>query len=117
MKTLKVRLFSYKRTVSTLVLINILMIGSVFLFSKYLPPEVPLFFGRPSGAEQLVQSLYLVIPPTLVLALFALSTGVSQLLADNFIDSMILGILTVTTLLSTLALINIYHLVAVIPFL
>jgi hypothetical protein len=64
-----------------------------------------------------VQSVYLVIPPALVLALLIVCTAISEFLSDGFIDNMILGIVTVTTLLSTLAIINIYHLVAVIPFL
>lgn len=117
MKKISVRLVSHKKSVVTIFVVNVTMILTVFLFSRYLPPEVPLFFGKPSGASQLVSSSSLVIPPLLVIGLTAMCTGISQLLKDEFIDNMIVGILTVVTLLSTLAIVNIYHLVAVIPFL
>ena len=45
-------------------------VGVALLFGKQLPPQIPLFYSRPWGEEQLAPPIRLLIP-----VLFALATG------------------------------------------
>lgn len=83
----------------------------VFYLSK-IPPEVPLFYSRIWGAEQLAPKGYLLLLPvgTFLLGIVNVTLGVASYHRDKLISYMLgLGICLVT-LLSVLSVINIIHL-------
>jgi hypothetical protein len=45
-------------------------LGLILLFWKKLPPEVPLFYSRPWGKEQLASPWFLFLLPGLTLVIF-----------------------------------------------
>ena len=68
-----------------LTLAPIFLVGQflvLFSFWQYLPPEVPLFYSRPWGKEQLVSPLALFILPllslTIILINFLLNTMIAK---------------------------------------
>ena len=56
--------------------IQILIIVSVW---RFLPPEIPLFYSRPWGKDQLVNYPGIVILPVICLIVFFANTVVAQL--------------------------------------
>jgi hypothetical protein len=48
----------------------IAQLGLILFFWKKLPPEVPLFYSRPWGKEQLVNPRFLFLLPGLTLVIF-----------------------------------------------
>lgn len=90
---------------------NLLVIGFVFLVMDRLPPEVPLFYGKPRGEEQLVGRVMLVLPPA-VSMLIALSNAIIiRLTKDVFLKNVLLGLAVTATLLSTITVFKIINLV------
>ena len=45
--------------------VNLLIILSAILAQRFLPPEVPLFYGLAEGEEQLAPRLFLLLPSLL----------------------------------------------------
>ena len=65
----------FKNFVVASIFINILLIILVLFAQTWLPPEIPLFYGKPQGKEQLTSSLVLVLPS--IASLFILITNIS----------------------------------------
>jgi len=86
----------------------------IILFSlSFLPPQVPLFYSRPWGGEQLVHPLYLFIIPLANLLVLILNSVLISFIPKK--DSLIRQILTIGVLifnsLSLITLIQIIRLV------
>lgn len=54
-------------------------IGLIAFFWRFLPPQVPLFFSRPWGEEQLVPRLGLLLFPSACLLVFLLNSTIAGL--------------------------------------
>ena len=83
----------------------------VFYLPK-IPPEIPLFYGRSWGADQIAHKSYLLLLPagTFLLGLVNLTLGIASYHKDKLISYMLgLGI-CIITLLSFLTVFNIIHL-------
>ncbi len=94
------------------ILVNALAILVVYIMSHLiLPPSVPLFYGKPYGAEQLASALHLVIPPLAAIVLSAVNVVVSRVAKDEFINNVLFGAIAVVTLLSLITIVKIIFLV------
>lgn len=51
-----------KRVIIMSFVLNLIVIASGLLSQFILPPEIPLLFGLPQTSEQLVPSIYILIP-------------------------------------------------------
>ena len=88
-------------------------VGLLALYWKYLPPEVPLFYSRPWGEDQLVSPYFLWMIPLLNLVSgvglgFAASNLGSE---DKVLPAIILVSSMIVQLILTLGLIRIVMLV------
>ena len=84
-----------------------------YVWYKYsdLPPEVPLFYSRPWGAEQLVSSSLILLLP--VSSLIVMLTN--NLMAVFFLHSLLSRLLIITSLVfSALSLIAIFHSISLV---
>lgn len=65
--------------------LNLLTVISILVLKGFLPPVVPLMYGRPAGAEQLTQTLFLLIVPGVSLLLSGVNVFISSSSKDDFI--------------------------------
>lgn len=79
-----------------------------------LPPEVPLFYGKPTGEEQLVPTLGLLIAPGVSLLIVILNTIFVGLTKDVFlkkaliISSLFVSVLTTITVIKIIFLVGFF---------
>lgn len=90
---------------------NTITIVFIFTFQSFLPPVVPLFYGFPKGQDQLVNSIFLVIPPlsSIIIAIF--STMLTAIIKDDFLKKILLSTSVVITVLSFVTVFKIFILV------
>lgn len=92
-------------------ILNLAVAGSILILQNSLPPEVPLFYGMPSGREQLADQIYLLIPPAAALLIIATSAVLSSSTRDSYLQTIFSGLTLVVTLLSTITVVKIMLLV------
>lgn len=73
---------------SSLVL-NAVMVVAILLLGRYLPPEVPLFYGLAQGEEQLVHQWVLIIPSLVSLFIILLNSSLSLLIKNDFLKQVL----------------------------
>lgn len=65
--------------------------GLLGIFFAKLPPQVPLWYSRPWGEEQLASPVFLVLVPTIILVLGGISEAVRRKLADKVLGTLLIG--------------------------
>ncbi len=108
---IRARVVAYKRSVIVVLVLQLLTLIFVFWAQNYLPPMIPLLYGQPSGAEQLVTKRTLFALPLLTLSLFIASTFIMEWIKDRFIDQILIGTSFIISLLSLFAAYKIIFLV------
>ena len=94
-----------------LLLVNLLAVLLILVLKNLLPPIIPLFYGRPYGAEQLAAQGSLVIPPLVAFAVCVVNIAISLSVSDEFLDKVLFGGMFVSTLLSLVTVAKIIFLV------
>jgi uncharacterized Tic20 family protein len=73
------------------------MVTIVLLIQRWLPPQVPLFYGKPSGEEQLTSSLVLTLPSIVSLLILLINVSFAAVLKDEFLrKTLVLAAIAVT---------------------
>ncbi len=85
----------------------------ILITLKNLPPVVPLFYGLPSGADQLVPTLMLFIVPGFGLFITAVNILLAQILKDPFFKK---TLVVSTTFISFLGAITIVKIISLVGF-
>lgn len=89
-----VKLFSrlhYPKLIGLALAVDVVGIGIViFLSSKYLPPQLPLFYGRSRGEEQLAAPILLIVPLLVSLVIVFLNSIASIFLSGEFIKKVLI---------------------------
>lgn len=113
----KVGLFWQERTNSRIFRWNLLVIGIEFFYAWYkygdLPPQIPLFYSRPWGEEQLAGSLNIFLLPIFSLVFLL----INNLLAVFFLKSISLlsRLLVILSLIfSIFSLVAVYHSISLV---
>jgi len=91
--------------------ISLFTIAIVALLSSFLPPEVPLFYGKPVGGGQLTKTLGLMIAPVSSLAILAVNCAIAILTKEIFTKKMLIFAAFAACLLSTITTFKIIFLV------
>lgn len=108
---IRARVIAYKRTVIVVLVLQLATLAFVFWAQSHLPPMIPLLYGKPNGAEQLVTKGTLFVLPALTLSLFAFGTIIMESIKDRFIDQILIGTSFIVSLLSLFATYKIVFLV------
>jgi hypothetical protein len=88
---------------------------SILIFKNFLPPVVPLFYGRPVGQSQLVGFWGLLIAPAVALAITLINLFIAKHVQDNFlkrvlvISSFFISLLTAITFFRIIFLVGFFN--------
>jgi len=69
--------------------LNLVLVGLIFLLKNNLPPEIPLYYGKPQGEDQLASTMALIIPPSLALVILILNSVVAYFSKEEFIKKIL----------------------------
>ncbi len=73
----------FKNYVFSAIGANLVILAVVALSLKYLPPQVPLFYGLPQSEDQLVPSWALIVPPAVSILIILANVSFSLLVFKN----------------------------------
>jgi hypothetical protein len=86
-------------------------LGSIVIFWKQLPPQVPLLYSRAWGVDQLVSPVWLFILPAICLGVGTLAYFITRLFQDKvLLVTSIISLITIQSIV-VLALLRIIVLV------
>lgn len=93
--------------------LDILTIVGILAIKSYLPPVIPLYYGKPSGTGQLAATNFIFIIPAIAIFISLLNLFISSSTKDEFIKK----ILAVTSLIvSLMATITVTKIVLLVGF-
>jgi|GEM_PF-1279797 len=98
--------------VKSVFVLNILTISIIFLAKRFLPLEIPLFYGLAEGEEQLASSLFLALPSAISLIIILINCIIAKAISDDFTKKALIAALAPTTFFSIVTTIKIFTLVA-----
>lgn len=101
----------FRDYVAIAVIINIILIGITLVLHRFLPPEVPLFYGMPEGNEQLASSWLISIPSLVSLFIILLNLLLASFIEDDFQKRVIILGGIIATFFSAITTIQIVFLV------
>jgi len=84
---------------------------SIILLRDFLPPLVPLFYGRPAGEAQLTGTFGLLIAPGVSFLITVINLGISLLVENNFLKRILAISTIVISVLTTITVAKIIFLV------
>lgn len=93
--------------------LNLILSVLIFTLKGFLPPVVPLFYGLPVGADQLVPSLALVIAPVTGLIITLINIFIVNLTRDNLLKK---ALIISGTFVSTLLAITVVKIILLVGF-
>ncbi len=93
-------------------ILNLVIAVLVLVLRGMLPPVVPLFYGLPTGEEQLVSNYFLTIPSLIALFLTTINAFITKFFKDTFTHKVLIGLTVAITLLASITTIKIFFLVA-----
>jgi len=91
--------------------LNLIMIIIGLLAQFILPPEIPLLFGLPQTAEQLIPSVYIILPSIIALVISFLNSLIAINLDGQYIKKTLAFSTVLISILSTIATLKIIFLV------
>jgi hypothetical protein len=95
-------------------IINVIGAFIPLVCKSFLPPVAPLFYGRPSGPEQLIVTLGLTIAPLFSLGITIINLFLNIWIKDQFIKKVLavsalgISILTIITVVKIVLLIGFF---------
>lgn len=90
---------------------NVLTGVGILVARGYLPPVVPLLYGRPLGESQLVPTLGLVIAPAVALGISVLNIFLSVFIQESLTKKILIISGFLVSILSTITILKIILLV------
>lgn len=91
--------------------VNFVVILFVLGVQRWLPPQVPLFYGMAEGEGQLARSIYLFTPAIAAITVTVVNIFISLAVKDTFIKKTLIVAGLAATFLATITVIKIVFLV------
>ena len=91
--------------------VNLLLIVFVLAIQRWLPPQVPLFYGMAEGEGQLSRSIFLPIPALAAIGVTIVNIFISLGVKDTFIKKALIVAGLAATFLATITVVKIVFLV------
>lgn len=102
---------TYRNYFLAAIIISVVAAVSLLLIKSFLPPVVPLFYGRPSGEAELTMALGLFIAPGASLAVTFLNLLLSLWVKDDFLKKILAISSIVISALMAITIVKIVFLV------
>lgn len=91
----------------------ILGLAAVIIFWQKLPPQVPLFYGKPWGEEQLASPVFLLLPLGAAGIFLAVNTIFASVLQENvFLKRALILAAAVSSILASIAVVRVLFLIS-----
>ncbi|KKS77314.1 MAG: hypothetical protein UV74_C0013G0584 [Candidatus Woesebacteria bacterium GW2011_GWB1_43_14] len=98
-------------TIIIIIIINLALLVFGIIAQKVLPPQIPLFFGKPFGEEQLANSIFIIIPAAISLIITIINMFLIKIISDEFIQKTLVAGALLATVLSMITSIKIILLI------
>lgn len=98
----------------TAFILSFVSIATILIIRSFLPPVVPLFYGKPVGSDQLAPNLYLLVVPFASLLISTTNVFVSNSVTDEFtkrvlaISSFIVSFMATVTIVKIILLVGFF---------
>ena len=101
----------FKNYIYVSVILDLLVISAIVFLRSFLPPVVPLLYGNPTGNNQLVPTLSLLIAPGISLIVIVANTTLSLFIKNDFAKRILAIATLVIAILTTITIAKIFFLV------
>ena len=91
-------------------IINLVIIVLVLIVRRWLPPQIPLFYGMAEGEGQLARSIFLPIPAIAAILVTVVNILLALSLKDTFIKKILIVAGLAATFLATITVVKIVFL-------
>lgn len=92
-------------------ILSVLSIVGALITRSFLPPLIPLFYGKPTGAEQLAPTWFIFIIPGISILITVTNLFVNKSAEDKFIKKILAITSLVISLMATITVVKIIMLV------
>jgi len=101
----------FKEYFLSVVGISIFLIAVSFLIQSFLPPQIPLYYGKAQGEEQLAPSLAITIPSLISLIIVSINLITTQFIESDFLKKSLIIAAISLSVLSAITVLRIVFLV------
>jgi hypothetical protein len=91
--------------------INVATIIGILSFKRFIPPEIPLFYGLPEGNAQVATNEELIIPSMVSLLVVLINISLSSLIQNEYLKRTLIIVSLIISLLSLITTLEIAFLV------
>lgn len=105
---------SFNKYFLAAITINVLCVITILIARGFLPPVVPLFYGKPLGEGQLISNLGLLIVPAVSLIISTINLLLNIWIKDNFlkkifaVTSVIISVVGAITIIKIILLVGFF---------
>ncbi|MEK7498033.1 MAG: hypothetical protein AAB656_03890 [Patescibacteria group bacterium] len=91
--------------------VNFVVLLLVIVLQNNLPPVVPLYYGLPTGEEELAKKIFLTVPSLVSILIILVNVVFMKRAKDSFLPKVLLGLIIGSTILGAITTIKIILLV------
>jgi hypothetical protein len=92
-------------------IVNALMILWGIAVQKFLPPEIPLFYGVAEGENQLARSIFIFLPNIFALIILVANIFIAHLTTEEFFKKILIVAGIIATFFATITTIKVSFLI------
>lgn len=93
------------------IVVNLAVILILFATRGYIPPQVPLLYGNPTGERQIVNKNFLSLPLLIAAVIVVINLAITHNIKDKFLKQTLAVLSLSTTLLAAITVLKILFLV------
>lgn len=71
------------------IIVSLVTIVGILAVKSFLPPLVPLFYGKPAGVEQLASTWMIIIVPAISVLITIINLFISTAVKDEFVQKIV----------------------------
>ncbi|OGM26741.1 hypothetical protein A3D00_00540 [Candidatus Woesebacteria bacterium RIFCSPHIGHO2_02_FULL_38_9] len=102
---------SFSKFILASVTVNLITGALVLILLNHIPPQAPIFYGRPQSEKQLADKLTLILPPFISTIFAVVNFFIIKIVKDDFLKKVLMGVTISVTILSTITVVKIIFLV------
>ncbi len=92
-------------------IVNVLMVTLAIGLQKFLPPQIPLFYGVAGGEGQLAKAIFLFLPNAFALIILTANIFIATLVGEEFFKKILIMAGIIATFFATITVTKIFLLV------